>query len=105
MTHVIGQKKKVWQWIRIVCAVFVGTLLLLMILPSTGCIYNPADNQFYKGMWHAGSYIFYPAALFYIVYMPLAVGFVIFGIIRHYKFEIAGWIMLAFIVFTMVLDS
>ena len=98
------QKIKAWQWMRIIFAVVVGALLLLMILPSTGCIYNPADNQFYKGMWRIGSYIFYPDALVYIAYMLLAVAFIIFGGIRHNKFEVAGWVMLGLAVLGMVFD-
>lgn len=91
------QKKTAWPWVRIISAVFVGALLFATILPSIGCIYKPAHNQFTKGMWHVGPYLVYPDILFYIAYMPLAVGFVIVGAMRGKKFEAAGWVMPGFV--------
>lgn len=56
-------------------------------------------------MWHVGPYLVYPDILFYIVYMPLAVGFVIFGALRQNKFEWAGWALLALLIVGMILGG
>ena len=96
MTTAMEQKKTGWHWLRIIGAVLLGCLLLMVILPSTGCIYDPAVDRFSKGMWHFGPYLFYPDALFYIGFIVISVACVIYGALQRSKFEIIGWALLGF---------
>jgi hypothetical protein len=94
-----------WHWLRIIGALLFGSLFLMMILPSTGCIYNPALDRFAKGMWHWGPYAFYPDALFYIGFITVSTACVIYGALRRNKFEIVGWGLLGFLFVGMILDG
>lgn len=100
-TKVIGS----WRWLRIIGALLFGCLLLAMILPSTGCIYNPEFDRFSKGMWHFGPYLFYPDALIYIGFITISVTCAIGGSLRRNKYEVVGWALLGLLFVGMIFDG
>jgi hypothetical protein len=90
--------------LRPVAGALLGALLLMAILPSTGCVLKepPLNPKFYQGMWHWGAVWFYPDALFYIGYFIFAVAAIICGALRRSKFEVVGWALLGLAVLGMV---
>ena len=103
----MDSKRIIWPRLRAVAGVLLGALLLMMILPGTGCVLNgpPEYPKFYAGMLHYGHFWFYPDAFFYIGYFPLAIGAIVFGALRRNKFEIVGWAMLGFMIVAMMADG
>jgi len=100
-------KKILFVRMRLVAAAFLGVLLLMLILPSTGCVLTgpPLNPKFFEGMWHFGRLWFYPDALFYIGYFTFAIAAIVFGASRQSKFEVVGWVMLELVMVGMLLDS
>ncbi|HTR41798.1 MAG TPA: hypothetical protein VMH87_09310 [Pseudomonadales bacterium] len=105
MTTETEHKKLGWRWLRILGALLFGSLLLMMILPSTGCLYNPELNRLVTGMWHFGPFLFFPDALIYIGLITISSVCVICGALWRNKIEIVGWGLLGFVLLGLMLLS
>lgn len=100
-------KKTLSPRLRPVVGALLGALLLMLILPSTGCVLNgpPLNPKFYEGMWHFGALWFYPDAFVYIGYFTFAIAAIIYGALRRSKFEVVGWALLGFATVGMLMSS
>jgi hypothetical protein len=83
--------KNRFRQVRIVAAVFFAFLLLAMLLPSTGAMF---DGPTRPGMWRFGRYQFYPDSLFLALgAVSVSLGCTLIGIWRRNALEIVGWIL------------
>ena len=95
------EQKKDFRWLRVTGASLLGIVLLMMLIPSTGCITDdPALNP---KMMRCGPFLFYSDFFWVVGIITALTACTVFGIIRRNRFEAVGWVLFGLVVFAMFL--